>query len=166
MSMLQARRFVPAVVGTLVLASSTIASADPSSRPFSVTISGNANPVPDPSNPCILLNTETATGTALHLGASEWASTEVVDFCSIPPAAEIAGEFVVSAANGDRIFGRYQTVGQVDFAASLITVIGRYQITGGSGRFEGATGEGEITATGSLAPPFGFTGGLFGRISY
>ena len=36
----------------------------------------------------------------------------------------------------------------------------------GTGRFAGAKGEGDITVTGSLLPPFEVTGGLFGRIIY
>jgi len=165
LSMRHMRNILSAVAGLLLLTFTGVAAADGVSRPFSATLEGNANPVPT-ADPCILVNTETAASRALHLGEGTWGSEEVVNFCSNPAGADVDGKFVITAANGEQIFGVYRTLAHLDFGTNTITALGRYEITGGTGRFEGAKGEGDISASGSLLPPFEVTGGLFGRISY
>jgi hypothetical protein len=158
-------RSAPSIVAVfLVLASAAALAADGESRPFSAVIQGNANPVP--TEPCILVNTEAGTGTALHAGQVVWTSVEVVNLCSNREGADISGRLVLTAANGDQILGVYQTLAQLDFSANRVTAAGRYRIAGGTGRFAGATGEGDINAVGSLLPPFEVTGTLAGNISF
>jgi hypothetical protein len=135
------------------------------SRPFSAALEGRANPVPT-SDPCVLTNTEGGTGQAVHMGAIAWASSETVNFCSNPDGAEVQGEFILTAANGDEVFGRYETLAHPDFGAGVITFSGHWEITGGSGRFEHATGEGTLSGEGSLTPPFGVVANFVGAISY
>jgi len=135
------------------------------SQPFIVTLQGHANPTPT-ENPCVLVNTEAATGSAIGIGQIAWASREVVNLCSNAEGAEIEGEFTITAANGDQLLGVYQTLAQLDFESNKITASGRYRIVGGTGRFDGASGEGIIGAAGSLQPPFEFRGVLLGRISF
>ena len=153
-----------AFTGSLVLALHTAAADDPVVKAFSATVEGNANPVP--ISECILLNTETATGQALHLGQITLETAETVDRCSNPEGAEVHGDFVMTAANGDQLFGNYDTLADLNFVTFRVAAIGDFRITGGTGRFDGATGGGVITADGSLLPPFELTGGFLGQISY
>jgi hypothetical protein len=135
------------------------------SRQFIVALQGNANPVPT-EDPCVLVNTETATGWAVGIGPITWESRETVNLCSSPDGAEITGTFTITAAIGDRLFGTYETLANLDFESSEITARGRYQIIGGSGAFDGASGAGVIGAAGSLLPPFEFRGALLGRVTF
>jgi hypothetical protein len=135
------------------------------SRAFMVALQGHANPVPT-EDPCVLVNTETASGFAPGTGAVAWESREVVNLCAGPDGADIRGEFTITAANGDRLSGTYQTLGVLDFTANRITAHGRYLITGGTGAFAGASGEGALGAAGNLLPPFEFSGLLFGALSF
>ena len=147
----------------MALACTWAAEAGNPSRPFEASLVGNANPVPT-EDPCVLINTETGSGQARHLGRFTWASVETVHVCSDP--AQIEGEFVMTAANGDQVFGVYQTQAEFDFGTNTIAAFGDYEITGGTGRFQGAQGGGTLFAMGSLVPPFPFEGGLSGWISY
>src|SRR5262245_30404823 len=147
----------------MVWAGPWTAEAGNPARPFEASLVGNANPV-STVDPCVLINTETGSGQARHLGRFTWASVETVQACSDP--AEIEGEFVMTAEDGDQVFGVYQTQAEFDFVANTITASGDYQITGGTGRFQGASGSGTLFAEGSLLPPFSFEGRLIGRISY
>jgi hypothetical protein len=156
-----------ALAAAFVLALGTLVAADQQARPFEVSIVGNANPVPDPGDPCVLLNTESAVIHGTHLGKGTWDSFETVNFCTNPggPAA-VEGEFTLTAANGDQIFGTYTTLLIADPVAGTIEASGEYQITGGTGRFDDATGSGTISATGDFAPPFAVVGAMSGEISY
>jgi hypothetical protein len=159
------RRF-PLLVSTLVILSLTAGvAANPELRPLTVSLDGNASPVFQPDG-CTIVNDEHGTGHARHLGAISWQSHEVVDICSNPEGADVVGEIVITAANGDQVFGTYQTLAHLDFVAGQVRALGAYQITGGTGRFVNATGQGIISAVGSLAPPFGVLGQMSGVIGY
>ncbi len=154
-----------AVLPILCLSIAASVSADSESRPFTLILSGNANPVPT-EDPCVPITTETGTGLASPIGIVKWESREVVNFCSNPQGADIEGEFVITAWNRDQIRGHRRMVAQADRAAGEITASGRYEITSGIGLLREAAGKGVIAAAGSLAPPFAFSGGLFGRIAF
>ena len=115
---------------------------------------------------CALANSEHGTGHATHLGAITWTSEETVNICAGPDGAEVTGEIVITAANGDQLFASYETLAQLDFGANQVRARGEFQITGGTGRFADATGQGTIGAEGSLSPPFELVGSMSGRISY
>jgi hypothetical protein len=134
-------------------------------RPFVALIDGHANPVPT-EDPCVLFNTEFAQVKASHLGNATWESTETANFCTNPEGVDVVGEFTLTAANGDKVFGTYTTLLHPNFETQTLSASGQYVVTGGTGRFDGATGGGLIVATGSLAPPFGVTGAMNGTISY
>jgi hypothetical protein len=152
------------VAVAFVLALGTV-SANQQVRPFEVSIAGNANPVPDAGDPCVLLNTETGIIHGTHIGVGTWNSFETVNFCTNDDGSgAVEGEFTLSAANGDQIFGSYTTV--VLVGDGTIAASGTYEITGGTGRFENATGSGTIDATGDSGPPFGVIGEMSGGISY
>src|SRR5688572_14461860 len=155
-------RFFTAAVA-LILALAPLSAAT-QHIPFHVSIVGNANPVPDPGDPCVLLNTETGIIHGTHIGVGTWSSFETVNFCTSPGVGDVVGEFTLTAANGDQIFGTYQTI--VIVSDATIAASGTYEITGGTGRFEDATGSGAIDATGDFGPPFGVIGEMSGGISY
>lgn len=133
--------------------------------PFSATLIGHANPAPT-ADPCVLNNTEGGSGTAVHMGAVAWASAETVNFCTNQAGADVAGEFVFTAANGDQLAGRYVTLAHPDVAAGQITFNGTWKVTVGTGRFAGAVGEGTLSGQGSLAPPFDVSATFIGAIAY
>ncbi len=159
--------YVAAMLLTTALAGAAVAGNDGRFAGLTLLAKGYASPMPT-ADPCILINTETATGLAVDIGGIKWESVEVVDLasnpdCSAPEGAEIEGEFVVTAENGDKIFGAYQTVAQIDVAMNEIAVLGHYRITGGTGGFARAKGKGVITALGNFLPPFELTGRLIAQ---
>lgn len=157
------RLVIPGLVILLVPAG---ASAEPKSLPFLSVMTGNADPMPT-DNPCILTNSEAGTGFAISLGAINWASEEVIDFCADvePGSGAVSGQFVLTGAHGDKVFGVLQTVATFNNEAAEVTFAGTYEITGGSGRFENATGKGTIAGEGSLNPPFEVFAAMAGRIT-
>ena len=77
------------------------------------------------------------TGNATHLGRFTLALPHTVDLSATPPSA--IGTFVFIAANGDTVTGTF--VGAVDSAAPpVVHVTEPATITGGTGRFAGASG--------------------------
>jgi hypothetical protein len=160
----QTRRAVSATLA-LLLAGTIAIAANPDSRPFKVTLIGNANPMPT-ADPCVLDNNEAGTGHATHMGNITFATHETVNMCTNPDGADVDGTFLLTAANGDTVFGTYHTLAHLDFGTNQVSAFGQFTITGGTGRFEGASGDGTIGADGSLLPPFEVLGGQVGRISY
>jgi len=158
-------RRAASVTLAVMLAYSCPVAANPHSRPFVVTLVGHANPI-FTSDPCIIINDEAGTGQATHMGHITWSSHETVNQCTNPEGADVDGAFVLTAANGDQVFGTYQTIAQLDFATFQVSASGQFTITGGTGRFDGASGSGTIGADGSLLPPFEVLGGQVGRISF
>lgn len=81
------------------------------------------------------------TGKGLHLGKSTWFSNSVVNFTVFPP--QQTGDMVFTAANGSTLTGHYWGIAQPDpNNPQGVLFNGDYLITGGTGRFEGATGSG------------------------
>jgi hypothetical protein len=158
-------RFVLFAAFMLLIGASTTMSATAELRPLAVTLDGHAAPVFQPDG-CTIINDEQGSGQARHLGAISWQSHEVVDVCSNPDGADVVGEFILMAANGDQVFGSYQTLAHLDFGAGEVRALGAFQITGGTGRFADASGQGIISAVGSLLPPFGVIGQMTGVIAY
>jgi hypothetical protein len=159
------RSFALLASALLILGPTAASEARSHARPFAVTLDGNASPVFQPDG-CTIINDEEGTGHARHMGAIAWQSHEVVETCLNPAGADVTGQFVLTAANGDQVFGTYTTLAHLDFGAGQVTAFGHFQITGGTGRFSGAGGSGVISAIGSLAPPFAVLGGMSGAISY
>ena len=78
---------------------------------------------------------ETAVGNATHLGRFTAAITAVVDLAT----SEATGTITFTAANGDRLFATF--VGQGVFIPPNVAQLTEVAtISGGTGRFEGATG--------------------------
>ncbi|HEV8176124.1 MAG TPA: hypothetical protein VGP44_00405 [Gemmatimonadales bacterium] len=137
---------------------------------------GTDRPIKDHSSGTTVLDLGTlafvtdATGTTSHLGKT----TTHLDGVVTPTGADtftIAGSFVTVAANGDTLFGTFSGSGTIDAAGnSQGPVVTTY--TGGTGRFEGASG----SSAGSFSQVFISTDGatqtfatdytLRGTISY
>ena len=93
-----------------------------------------------PVNPPIVSVQVTATGNATQLGLFTYTELDTVD-----TSTRIGtGTFVFTAANGDTVFGT--GTGQATFTPpNVLTIEGNEIITGGTGRFAGATGSFTVT---------------------
>jgi hypothetical protein len=150
-----------------ILATPAAIQASPSTRPFTGSMSGTATFVPDSG--CLLgLRTDTAaTGRASHIGRFTYTSSH----CS---AITFAGAQTMVAANGDKIFADYESIGPPVFPPSEIGTVYEiptaFMITGGTGRFADATGGGIMTAhitfMGFGAPVWPITFEWSGTIGY
>lgn len=81
-----------------------------------------------------LLITSTGVGTVSHLGKTVMVSTICVD----PISYSVIGDapYTLEAANGDEVHGLLTGISYTSYGFDLYT-----EITGGTGRFAGATGE-------------------------
>lgn len=84
----------------------------------------------------------TGEGKATHLGKSTWYADSWVDTNQFPFLQ--TGDMEFTAANGDQLFGTFSGTAIPD-ASGKVNFEGTYEITGGSGRFEGATGSGNYS---------------------
>jgi hypothetical protein len=157
-----------AIVMAIAITMASVSGADGAtkSRPFGARLKVLSSPLPG-SDPCLLPIMEAGTGIAAHMGKIAWAASETLNLCSNPQGADVQGEFVMTAANGDEVFGRYMSVVLYSDAGAF-TFAGRWEIVGGTGRFASAIGEGTLNGAGSLAqpPPTKVTAIMVGRISY
>jgi hypothetical protein len=133
---------------TAVAAWATPAASDPGARPFAAWTTGVAAFVPfDPAVCPVGLRTESsATGYARHLGAIEMRSWH----CT-PPGADITGgTMTFVAANGDEVHLEYEGTAALDPSTAKIgdvfPVFVDFEIVGGTGRFDDATGGGTSVA--------------------
>ena len=133
------------------------------SRPFAMFLQGNADPTF--VDPCTITNVESGTGLGLHLGALTWISNEVVDLCA-EGGPRVTAEFVLTAASGEQVFGRLNTLAHFDFPANRVTFAGSWEVDGGTGNFADATGEGQLSGSGSLSFPFAVIAVFAGEIDY
>ena len=136
-----------AVVAILVVA--VAAGASPATRPFKGSMSGTVTFVVDTSCPALYLGGPTlradsaATGTASHLGKISMSSAH----CA---GVTFAGHMTFVAANGDKLFVDYESVGPPvmppDELGVVYDVLSEFVITGGTGRFQNAVGGGLMPA--------------------
>ena len=152
---------VAGIVAALVLGTGAASAQD---RPFAASLAGNAS-LSGTGDPCVLQNNESGSGTGTHIGRFTWDSEEFADFCSNPGGVAVIGSFVITAANGDLLYGVYTTLGEFDADENLI-IHGTYEIDGGTGRFVNATGSGDIDALGMMTPGLPVLGSFSGTINY
>jgi hypothetical protein len=82
-------------------------------------------------------------GQGTHMGQF----TETQSHCLNPATFEFAsGQFTFTGANGDTVFGTYSGK-VVPTSATAGSIYGVFVITGGTGRFTGASGGGAATGT-------------------
>lgn len=84
----------------------------------------------------------TGEGKATHLGKSTWYADSWVDTNQFPFLQ--TGDMNFTAANGDQLFGNFSGIAIPD-ANGKINFQGTYDITSGTGKFEGATGSGNYS---------------------
>ena len=91
--------------------------------------------------------TNAATGQATHLGRFTWAGHGVIH-----ANGTLEGALVFTAANGDELFASVEGA-----LTSPTTGASTYVFTGGTGRFENASGEAEVVAATSDGIHFALT---------
>jgi hypothetical protein len=137
---------VAALAAVLGLAISSGALAK-SSRPFMATTTTTF----DQSGPVL-----GGTGNSTHLGNTAVSGTVSVDFSHFPFTVGVHYTLTLKAANGDEVYIAAATT-LTDTASppagNNYSESGTYTVTGGTGRFDGATGSGAIT--GSCTSSFG-----------
>lgn len=155
------------ILSLLVLLMAGVAyAAEEESLPFIGIIKGNAAPVPlDP--PCIIENRESGDGFATHIGRiTSVTSHEIAVFCPDPPDEGVVnGDMEISNASGDVLYLTYTTQAKINPDLKEISFRGPYQVTGGEGRYENASGRGTIAGQGSLDPPYEVAAILMGKLS-
>ena len=98
------------------------------------------------------------TGTATHLGRY----TLAADFTLTPATSTAAGQLTLTAANGDILTATF--AGRSVTTAGMVAIVETATITGGTGRFAGATGS--FVLERSLTRATGLSSGAFeGTIS-
>jgi len=127
-------------------------------RPFALSGTGVATLIVDGSGN-LIGGTPTGSGTATHLG--QWTVTGNVHYTPENGVLKSSGDATLTAANGDKL--QIQIDGILDPVAAVDQ--GVFHIVGGTGRFEGATGEANFVV--SINP---LTGGfeltVVGKINY
>jgi hypothetical protein len=96
----------------------------------------------------------TGSGTATHVGKYTMTLETTV---TLPQATSVGGVLRLTAANGDRI--NASVAGQAVVNGDIADIVEVATITGGTGRFAGATGS--YTITRSLAQSTGISSGSF-----
>jgi hypothetical protein len=119
--------------------------------PFRAHLEG-VGTVPDDPNRCAPLVTagNATTGTMTHLGRVTGAHSQCIDPTGEHqnPLAFTNGIVTFTASNGTKLFATFAGVLQPTDEPGVFAAANPFQIVGGTGRFEGATGGGR--ATGSL----------------
>jgi hypothetical protein len=127
-------------------------------RPFALSGTGVAPLIIDESGNLIGA-TPTGSGTATHLG--QWTVTGNVKYTPVNGVLKSSGDATITAANGDKVLT--QIDGTLDPVAAVDQ--GIFHIVGGTGRFEGASGDANFVV--SINP---LTGGfeltVVGKINY
>jgi hypothetical protein len=102
--------------------------------PFKGTLSGTA--VVTPLNPPIVAVRIDATGTATHLGRFTLDAPHVVNAATLVGV----GTYLITAANGDTITADLAGTAVMVEPPNVIAITETATVTGGTGRFAGATG--------------------------
>lgn len=125
--------------------------------PFSLTLAGQ-DTLALRNCPSICL-THNGTGTGTELGDFTSWGRIVGTSIKFLSATQLQGTtfetYVFTAANGDRLYVTNFATGILDLTTGQIPITGHWVITGGTGRFRGATGSG--TTSGTLQVDKGLT---------
>jgi len=146
----------------LVLPVQLTASPAKADRPFSASLNTTLN-----EN-----GTLSGQGNATHLGLTNVSGVVGFDFSNFPYSLDVYYAATLTAANGDELF--VSSVATLTDVASPpegmnYSMAGSFTITGGTGRFAGATGSGAIdgTCTSQFGSPEGFCTELWsGNVVY
>lgn len=137
-------RLAPTAVALLGLILPVGAQGVPKDRvPFKATMKASSPLFFVPGNPARVSVQESGTGEATPLGAFTWVA-HVVDYTDPEEQglgfAEAIGAF--TAANGDAIYVKYGFIRRPSLDPNLLRWESVWLVTGGKGRFTGATGSG------------------------
>ena len=133
------------VLGLVFVAFSATASAGAKARPFQGCVIGTATFTPgsatDPS-PTGVWARPYGVGDVSHLGASVMTGKH-------PAALTFEdGDMTLVAANGDKVFMEYSGGGPApEYMGQVYDIWVKFTIVGGTGRFAGASGGGDMTVT-------------------
>ena len=134
------RHFFVALAATVFFASG--ATAAKPAVPFKALIAITEQ-LGAPSLGCASSATVVGTGAAAHMGPVTSSSTDCVNFDPSTGLFSFSStNIVLTASNGDQVFGTYQ--GTVDASSGIGVITGSFTITGGTGRFLNASGGGAI----------------------
>ena len=139
------------------MACSAAAMAGPTDVPFKATVDINENVAFLFVPPCFAIGTLTGSGNATHLGKIKGTALDCINPTTTPTSftspmsyAYSSTKVVFTAANGDMLYLAY--AGTLTAQASGPHVIaGHFVITGGTGRFQGASGGGTMSGTEDLS---------------
>ena len=141
-------RILIAALAAVLLAAPPVATAA-TTRPFSsdFTAQGSFAETPVPG---VLTGTSSGSGHASHLGRITLSTTETLDFVTTPGTLVIRdGRLVMVAANGDELYWSYEGTASTPDEDGDSSLTGTFVITGGTGRFSGATGGGTFEGSGN-----------------
>jgi hypothetical protein len=105
---------------------------------FKGRLEGTFTFVPDPPPSTFASVHLDAAGVATHVGRFTLESPHRVDLSTVPVRG--AGTFALTAANGDRVTGRSEGLGTPTENPDVYTIVETFTVTGGTGRFAGASG--------------------------
>lgn len=129
------------MAAVLLLMSVPAASAKPDARPFKGAVSGALLFVHDEGctdNPWELRTNSVASGNITHLGRTEMEGGH----CTPTGPTSDGGKMTLTAANGDHVFIDYVGTAAPPNAEGIVVVELEFDIVGGDGRFDGASGGG------------------------
>ena len=107
--------------------------------PFRGRLEGDVVISPVPGGPPTLVDVQvTATGNGTYLGKFSLSIPHRVDRSTTPPSA--AGHYLFTAANGDTLSATFTGQAMPPPAPGVLSIVETATITGGTGRFAGATG--------------------------
>ena len=89
--------------------------------------------------------TDVGNGQFTHLGLSSFSGVLTTDWTS-EFIGSVTGTMPLTAANGDKLYIGIAGTQTMDSSYTFSDFVGTYAITGGTGRFVGASGAGTITA--------------------
>jgi hypothetical protein len=133
------RQFFFAMAATVVFASG--ATAAKPAVPFNALIAIGEQ-LGAGSAGCASVAAVAGIGAASHLGKVSSTSNDCVNMTGPGLFSFSSKNIVVTAANGDQLFGTYD--GTVDATSGIGVITGSFTITGGTGRFSNATGGGSL----------------------
>ena len=96
-----------------------------------------------------LQGTTTGAGHASHMGSVTLHSTD----CVVQAAGQFTftdGRLVLTAANGDQLNASYSGMLLPSATPAVYTLSGSFTVTGGTGRFDGATGSGSLQGSNNI----------------
>ena len=170
---------VPAALLAIAIAS-PVALAGPTNVPLKGSLATQETlefvPPPPSDGVCagsVAKGTTAVIGTASHLGRVSGRGTDCINMSggSPPSFAFTNGELTLTAANGDQLTVTYSgtftptTNDPTNPQAAIYAISGTFQVTGGTGRFANATGQGVLSGFENIRTFLGHLE-LTGTISY